>query len=554
MPAPPSSKQKETNQKAMDAAKSKSSGNNYGGINTGSVKTNSKGSVNSFGPSTSNGSGLFGGINTNKVTTNSRGSINSFGPSTSNQGRGLLGGGISTPSASGSPLNNPVRTTGMNEAMRRFFDEPEDLTKAAYDRANPPLTTNQVAPLRQAAGTPTAGYDPTRNQVAPISPDALASRIAAISRGPGNVAGVMPGASPLSQQRTIQNLSGAMTEGGTPISARDLQRLSQTIAGESAGQPAMGQTAVGNTMLNRMALAAAGKAKYMGGGNIDALMGQYDATGMRPGTVENRAYQNAQLGTDTLGAGIASIAGAVSPNSKFNTEMPANIKEATSFYNPETSNPKWGGPQFAKLGDHVFGLPDELAGRGSMVTAARGMPPASSTQMASISPMNAPPTPQTQTDTGPSMWESYAPASLQKAVTAIDQNLVQPTKDQIEKYGGFERAGKLAQVAVGIMNFMPGGSGANVSGNGGNDNGAMGWGSRGTEKANQKPKPKVNQPVNPVPLPGPQQNPWFYPEYSQKWAGLPTGIGGYYSAPPPSLPVNQVPVNKPRLPPERMWG
>jgi hypothetical protein len=510
MPAPPSTSQKAANQKAMDAAKSGSK--SYGGINTSTVKTSSKSSSNSFGNSNSNNGSYFGGINTGGVRTGALGSRTSFGPG--GTGGGLLGGrlGISTPNASGSPLNNPVRTRGMNEAMRRFFSEPEDLTREAYDRANPLKDPNSFNTMR-----PTV-----TNQVAPVSPADLNRRIGAISRGPGSVAGVMPGAGPVSQRRTMQTLAGSMNEdprfGGRQFTSGDIQGLARTIPGEAGNESPMGQTAVANTMVNRMALAAenAKKYAYMGGGDIGRLMSQYDATGMRGNLKPNAGFRTAVPGTDALGSGIASLAGALGPNSQFNQNAPPAIKNATHFYNPKISDPEWGGNGFAALGNHVFGNAEPTATQVASLRGGLSPPP---TQTASLAPTAATPAPQRampQAETGPSMWESLAPDMLKTAVAAIDEKLVQPTQEQIAKYGGFERAGKLAQVAVAVMNFLPGGNGSPQRHPG------EGGGALRQQPSGPQPLPQLPTQQAAIP-PVPQLPPAMYPQYTQTWANLPTG-------------------------------
>jgi hypothetical protein len=168
------------------------------------------------------------------------------------------------------------------------------------------------------------------------------------------------------------------------------------------------------------------------------------------------------------------------------------------------------------------GDPRRVEGYGESMARAQSFAATPPTQTASLTPAAAPPAPQRaipQAETGPSMWEQYAPDMLQKAVTTIDENLVQPTREQVEKYGGFERAGRLARVAVSVMNFLPGGTGGlGGKGNGGNPNNSTGF---LPPQLAQKPKPRVNQPINPVtPTSLP---PAMYPQYTQSWANLPTG-------------------------------
>lgn len=173
MPAPPSSKVKEENARAISAAKS------YGGINTSSVKTSSKGSTNSFGPSDNNGGGFFGGINTSKTRTSDLGSIDSFGPHIGNDR------GVSTPFASGSPFNNPASINAMNsmrdlsnkaiqrDAIQRMMGGPKPYMTdrlPGYSGATPqpsysPPSQGKEFPTDRLAGyggiTPAPEFDPT---------------------------------------------------------------------------------------------------------------------------------------------------------------------------------------------------------------------------------------------------------------------------------------------------------------------------------------------------------------------------------------------------------
>jgi hypothetical protein len=516
--------------------------NSFGGINTSTVRTNSK-------TSSSKDSGNFGGINTSTIKTQDRGSSNAYGAN-ARQGVSPGGGGL----LGGSGNNN---FGGINTGLLGSqTNQPSQLMQKAMDRSKANMLAKQYGQYRSGASNEYGAEDLSRTgfmadqygqyrsppAVNPMAPQMTQgqqdARVNAISRGPGSVAGVMPGAGPLSQQRTLGTLAGAMTEGGRPISPTDLQRLSATIAGEAGREGPMGQTAVANTMLNRMALADQGKAKYMGGGDINSLMSQYDATGMRKGTLPNQGFKNAQLGTDSLGAGIASIAGAASPNSQFNTSMPSNIKQATSFYNPRTANPNWGGDQFAALGNHVFGLPDELAGKGAMVTAARGMPGAQHpTAMARIDPAAATEIPQKPlTDTDKSIWETYAPDALQGAAAKV-QDLanqagmaVEPIKQMYEKYGA-EKTQMLVSAAVKISSFLgPGPNGAVAKmGNDSNPNNDNADAMIAQRQQQQPQAPAAAPPINQAAT-SPQMQPWMYPQYSQAWAGLPQGIGGYARA------------------------
>jgi hypothetical protein len=423
MPAPPSSKQKETNQKAMDAAKGKS--NNYGGINTSSVRTNSKGSTTGFGPSSNSGTGFFGGINTNKVTN---------GPPSGNGVGGLLGGtrqAVSTPTS----YAGPKGALSLNPAAR--------MAAARALGFNPPQVQRTPGDAENMGRMMMAESGIIRNPMGGINTEAM--------QGVGDV---------------IRN---RMTSDQYPNTV-------QGVLGQPKQFSPMGDGRFANTPADFSATRVA-----------DSIL-----SGETPSVVG-----------DSLNFGNLNTI-----NNQPNYSSPASQK-AFNDMNPVKTFEDARNPGAFQ---HSFGT-------------IGSTPP---TQTASVAPMSAPPSPQrpmAQAETGPSMWEKYAPDMLQKAVTSIDENFVQPTQEQIEKYGGFERAGKLARMAVSVMNFLPGGTGGlGGQGNGGNPNGSTGFlPPQLAQNKNQTKKP----PVNSVAIMPPQQNPWLYPQYSQTWAGLPTGIGGY---------------------------
>jgi len=226
----------------------------------------------------------------------------------------------------------------------------------------------------------------------------------------------MPGAS-LANQLAVSRGAGLLGQlGGTPLALNDAQiamekarileaalraqygnagllkggvdALARTIAGEAAGETDLGQTAVAQTMLNRMALASANP-EYS---YLDRLP-QYSAF-----TDKNKPFQAAAPGTPEYNRALTSIANAMNPNNA----LPDAVRNATHYYASEGANainaPSWArGQNFTQLGAHTFGLASELSPQ--TVAAALGRTPAqpSITQgannvVASVAPMRVVPT------------------------------------------------------------------------------------------------------------------------------------------------------------------
>jgi flagellum-specific peptidoglycan hydrolase FlgJ len=511
MPAPPSTSQKAANQKAMNAAKSGSK--SYGGINTSTVKTSSKSSSNSFGNSNSNSRSYFGDINTGGVRTGALGSRTSFGPG--GTGGGLLGGrlGISTPNASGSPLNNPVRT------------------RAAYDRAKP---NAYMAEQYKQYRSPTN----TVNQMAPqqFSPEQQRARIDAISRGPG-----------LSDTSGYQKSITAVTAyPETPSGVLDPsfnKQLNTAALGRQGLFNLKGGTPEQNALVQRIgpdALLASGRQ----GLDARTLMGQAlteSTTGKNPTKVSGLAMDaNNLFGIKGTGKPNEFWDGstATMPTKEVLGGKTVTINEPfRSYATPEQSVYDYarlmGTPRYADALKGKTAVPDQLAAirgagyathnpsdyvnmaMGNVNNLQVGGTSQTPTQTAIAKPA-APPSPMAQAETGPSMWESLAPDMLKTAVTAIDEKLVQPTQEQIAKYGGFERAGKLAQAAVAVMNFLPGGNGSPQRHPG------EGGGALRQQASGPQPLPQLPTQQAAIP-PVPQLPPAMYPQYTQTWANLPTG-------------------------------
>lgn len=200
------------------------------------------------------------------------------------------------------------------------------------------------------------------------------ARAKAVSRGPGDVAGVMPGASSLSQKRTTQTLAQALSDSGIKASKDQIATAAKTIVGEAGRESPFGQTAVANTMLNRVAL---GPDTYPGGDFADVL-GAFDANGIRyaqtngvSGKPANAGYTKTQMGSDAYGGALASLAAAASTASKFAKEAPEELKNATHYFNPKEVSPSWGKDFDLDVGNHRFGNAEPTAAK---VAEARNIP------------------------------------------------------------------------------------------------------------------------------------------------------------------------------------
>ncbi|MDP1702583.1 MAG: hypothetical protein Q8L53_16720 [Aestuariivirga sp.] len=223
-------------------------------------------------------------------------------------------------------------------------------------------------------------------------------------------------------------------------------------------------------------------------------------------------------------------------------EQPNITAQNYGFQGPQPSPADMAAQQRASYVDQWRG--NQMAN--NSIHQGLGQAPAAPAPAAGIDPAVAsPPSPQAENE--PSLWEKYAPDMLKAAVTAVDEKLIQPTQEQIDKYGGFKRAGELAKAAVAIMNFMPGGDGLKNTVHSGNRDrmGAAGdvlGGGSGENAGGQGPggNPAPAPVAPPSAPPVNQAAQWSYPQYTQSWAGLPTGIGGPVWRPtPPSAGLFQ---------------
>ena len=205
--------------------------------------------------------------------------------------------------------------------------------------------------------------------------------LAAVTRGPGSVSGSIPGnTDPVAAQRSIQAITNSLNEQfGKTYTPEQVDKLVKTIAGEAAGETPFGQAAVANTMLNRISLASVDPKKYgyMGGKTIGSLLGQYDASGVRPGTQQNAPYKSSVPGTEAYRAAMNALSDASNPTGQFAETASPSVLSATHYYNPSVSDPKWGarsGRPFEAVDSHLFGNAERTA---EAVREARGTAPSS---------------------------------------------------------------------------------------------------------------------------------------------------------------------------------
>lgn len=519
MPAPPSSKQKATNQKSMDAAKASSKvggGASAGGslqrqspsLSRGSPTPNKMGSKSSQTGGLLGGSkpspplgGMFGGINTNK-----------------------LGSQVSQVSPLMQKAMDRNRANTLKQQYSQYRSPPgegvEDLTRAAYDK--------QLSPVN-AMGTAQGGLAPPTG----ASGEYLVNRVKAQEPesiyGPSGLRGLLgPQGQPRIQPTPYGNAyqTAQMLRGAYPNVAARTDQTDLTESLNTLGQAMPSEADIGRYGVGAMNdIGRVGLNQVIGGFSPSRMVRNMDSTGLRPGT-KGLGYM---VGADSPEAMQAQIGlrealqnQGVSPQARNASNFVAAGTRMVPGVNPVGEPVR--GTQFGAdptWGNRIATRNDLGAPR--LASAQPGSPPVGPTQTASISPAAAPPAPQQpQAETGPSFWQSIADAG-KAAYNAVDENLIQPTQEQVAKYGGFERAGKLAQAAVSIMGFM-GGSGlqkaqayAAQPGTGG-----------GNEPATAPLPNPAPAPVNPVQSnPAPVQVPWQYPQYQSQWAGLPGGIGVY---------------------------
>ncbi len=316
-----------------------------------------------------------------------------------------------------------------------------------------------------------------------------------------------------------------------------LEKLAKVLSGETIN--GVGAAEVINSMVNR----ARNPALYNGDQAYNPR--QYESLDSSNPKIA------ARMAADALGSPNVNRALNIATNGLAN---PNTInKEAINATDFQARNlSQMNGYTGVDIGGNVFGnnytKPTQMSSLGLDTgdTMLGSMPSSQPTQTASIDPAGGPPPQQQQSSVpGPSLWERYAPQGLQQAVAQVPQQFTEANK-KINEYGGGERVQALAKVAQSIMSFLPSGDGAQLRlprggadgggggiGGGSSQGGGLGGGGSGSDD-NSGTVPPVIPPVNPTPPVTPPAAPmWSYPQYTQAWAGLPTGIGGPVWRPTP---------------------
>lgn len=309
------------------------------------------------------------------------------------QGGGPSGGSLSSPartaassgstmgaarSGPSSSLNAPARTQGSVGSIGGNSDTAARQAAAARDavkvaRESPAFRADAKAGGIKSinvgpVGTPVSIGGNIKGAISQISSQTYSpakSALSAVTRGPGSVSGMIPGNNdPIAQQRSLQGVTNSFNDTyGTNYTPEQISQFAKAIEGEAAAETPFGRAAVANTMMNRISLAQEDPKKYgyMGGANFDKLLGQYDATGMRPGTTANKVYTSTVPGTVNFQAGLAAINSAMDPMSEFSQTASPKVLNATHYYNPKTASPDWGGKRFEAVGRHVFGNAENIS-------------------------------------------------------------------------------------------------------------------------------------------------------------------------------------------------
>lgn len=486
MPAPPSSAQRAANQKAMNAAAARSGATQgtraLGGLLGGSARAGTGGSAGARA----------------SLQTQNMGQRGALTPSDSQLSRPLLGGG-----GQPSPL--------MQEAMRR--NAAQIMAGQLSQYRSPPSVPGPGQRVTDVFG-PSYAQDPSiagrlTNRVAP------GSRVTDVF-GPSypqdpSLAGRIQqppqaGEVPLPRQNPLSDVSKFIT-GRPKLAGVDQDVISRLVSTQDAyGDPLAITSGYRSPTYNAL-VGGAKSSQHIGGNAID-VMGA-------PSRTDDLLRAAAGAGFTGLGAygggKIHADTGplrAWGPNKSASSisRLPANVQTA--------------------LNDSVSGqIPRAMPSPPQQGVAPIGQP--SSVQMASAAPA-----PQgTLADTAKSMWQSYAPEGLQQAAAKAQEVLINTPAQKISEYGGFKRAGELAQLAVKINDFLPGGTGlqkaqqtARYDERRGADGDVLSNG-RDRKKDEAAPVPPTG-PVTPPVTPPPAQPMWSYPQYSQAWANLPTGVGG----------------------------
>lgn len=298
---------------------------------------------------TTYGGSTYGGSDTGSNYDPSSIGSNDSGTTTDTANAAAAGSAVDAAVQAATDVANAVKASQQSAALN------EDATRGGIASINVgPMNT----PVKIGGGQLQGAMQAVQQQAAAYKPSPAA--LSAVTRGPGSVSGMIPGnTDPIAQLRSVQGITNSFNDTfGTSYSPDDMSKMARTIAGESLGETPLGQAAVANTMLNRVALSQEDARKYrsLGGATPESLLGKYTAY-----TNPNQAFKTSGIGTEAYRSGLAALSSAMNPQSEFSKTASPAVLNATHYYNPEQANPSWGarsGREFSALGGHVFGSVD----------------------------------------------------------------------------------------------------------------------------------------------------------------------------------------------------
>lgn len=507
-----------------------------------------------LGSKTTTPLGGQGNVNTqsafSKMNNSTQSGMGFNAPAAAKTVGGLLGVGGTRGS-----FTNPGVTSMLGEAQRR---NKSNIMESQYSQYRSPPSVNQMAP--QAVTDPYGGMGKMGFNSGQTSPynqpvKSVTDPYGGMGKMGLNSGQTSPYAAPQGLQSNLGYKDPQSQQDVTPNSAGRYGVPGQSQLGYRSLANAV--TTIGGTPEQQIDSVL----KNMGYDNPLGRAAAIGRFGHETGNFDPNVFSGQRMGDEGTAYGLAQWRGPRQTAAKaYAGQMgidPANVAGQAAFAGKEMkeSYPKaYGQVQGAKtIADAMLGMNRYEAPRGQPEAVKTGNPnlvsgyadsmnraqqfasaqPAGPTQVASISPTVAPPSPQqapTITDTPAGSWMDALPGAeyAKQAISYVDEKLVQPTQEQIAKYGGFERAGKLAQAAVGIMNafgninISPGSFGP---GGGDRNNGAKGLRDMQEAQAAAATPPVTTPPVTPPVNP---QTPWLYPQYQSTWANIPTGQGGVY--------------------------
>lgn len=399
-------------QAASKASSSPSGGSNMGGQKSSSQNVGSKVTGDKVG--TSNAGGNIGGQksstgNNTKMSNSTQSGISGNKSSTTGSTMGAAKSSTTGPGASQAAAKasatktptaspkGPAASQAASKASSQNLVSPTSALKTttsdpyANSRRGPTgpsgeasqTTTNLRTPLGGPQATPSAEVKQQRYSDL-IKPDIGL-------RGPLGPDGSFTNENQFANRAQMQDfqltdVANRLTAAGTPVTPEQARQIARTLAGEAIGETDEQQSAVIQTMANRLRL----------GTDVNDMLAAYDANGMRRGTTPNSVYNNATPGSDAVGAGIAAIANQINPESPYNLHAPDAVKNATHYLTKDleqtldTSRPgHWSNsPSFEDTkttwGNHVFGNAEPTAQQVASLRTGTQIAGADPTRLSSI--------------------------------------------------------------------------------------------------------------------------------------------------------------------------